>query len=57
MLHLISTSNQRGRAVSSADFPVVDWRGVGSDPAGNIYFHFEFFAPSPFRTGQRSPCK
>ena len=21
------------------------------------YFHFEFFAPSPFRTGQRSPCK
>ena len=28
------------------DFPVVDWRGGGSNPAGNIYFHFEFFAPS-----------
>ena len=36
---------------------VVDWRGVGSNPAGDIYFHFEFFAPSPFRTGQRSRCK
>ena len=35
----------------------MDWRGVGANPAGNIYFHFEFFAPSPFRTGQRSPCK
>ena len=22
-----------------------------------IYFHFEFFAPSPLRIGQRSPCK
>ena len=31
--------------------------GVGSNPAGSIYFNFEFFAPSPFRTGQRSPCK
>ena len=40
-----------------ADFPVVDWRGVGSNPAGNINFHFEFFAPSLFRTGQRSRCK
>ena len=39
------------------NFPVVDWRGVGSNPAGDIYFHFEFFAPSPFRTGQRSRCK
>ena len=35
----------------------MDWRGVGSNPAGDIYFHFEFFAPSPFRTGQRSRCK
>ena len=25
--------------------------------AGDIYFHFEFFAPSPFQTGQRSRCK
>ena len=39
------------------NFPVVDWRGVGSNPAGDIYFHFEFFAPSLFRTGQRSRCK
>ena len=31
--------------------------GVGSNPAGDIYFHFELFAPSPFRTGQRSRCK
>ena len=23
----------------------MDWRGVGSNPAGDIYFHFEFFAP------------
>ena len=30
---------------------------VGSNLAGDIYFHFEFFAPSPFRTGQRSRCK
>ena len=35
----------------------MDWRGVGSNPAGDVYFHFEFFAPSPFRTGQRSRCK
>ena len=40
-----------------SDFPVVDWRGVGSNPAGDIYFHFELFAPSPFWTGQRSQCK
>ena len=53
--HLIS--NQRGRAVESADFPVVDWRSVGSNTAGNIQFHFGFFAPSTFRTCQRSPCK
>ena len=39
------------------NFPVVDWLGVSSNPAGDIYFHFEFFAPSPFRTGQRSRCK
>ena len=39
------------------NFPIVDWRGVGSNPAGDIYFHFESFAPSPFRTGQRSRCK
>ena len=44
MLH--SISNQRGRAVEGADFPVVDWRGVGSNPTGNIYFYFYFFAPS-----------
>ena len=25
--------------------------------AGDIYFHSEFFAPSPFQTGQRSRCK
>ena len=31
--------------------------GVGSNPAGDIYSHFEFFAPSLFRTGQRSRCK
>ena len=43
MLHLIS--NQRGRVVLGAYFPVVDWRGVGSNPAGNIYFHFEFSLP------------
>ena len=33
------------------------WSGVGSNPTGDIYFHFAFFAPSPFRTGQWSPCK
>ena len=27
---------------------------MGLNLAGDIYFHFEFFAPSPFRTGQRS---
>ena len=30
---------------------------ICSNPAGNIYFHFEIFAPSPFRTGQRNRCK
>ena len=35
----------------------MDWRGVGSNPAGDIYFDFEFVAPSPFRTGQQSHCK
>ena len=30
---------------------------MGSNPAGNRYFHFEFFAPSPFRTAQRGQCK
>ena len=30
-------SNQRGRAAQSADFPVVDWRGVDPNPAGNIF--------------------
>ena len=43
MLHLIS--KQRGRAVEGADIPVVDWRGVGSNPTGNIYFDFEFSLP------------
>ena len=36
---------QRGRAVYSADLSVVEWRGGGSNPAEDIYFHFEFFAP------------
>ena len=32
--------------------------GVGSNTAGDIYFHFEFFAPSaPFGTGKWIPCK
>ena len=31
----------------TADIPVVDGHGVGSNPAGIIYFHFDFFAPSP----------
>ena len=35
----------------------MDWRGVGSNPAGDICFHFEFFAPSLFRTDQLSRCK
>ena len=44
-------------ATLAADFPDVDWCGVGSKSAGNIYFHFEFFTPSPPRTGQRNPCQ
>ena len=43
MVHLIS--NQRGRAVSSADFPVLEWHGMGSYPTGNIYF-FIFSLPT-----------
>ena len=32
----------------------LSWSSVGSDPAGDLYFHhFEFFARSPFRTAQR----
>ena len=31
----------------------LSWGGV----ARHIYFHFEFFAPSPFRTSPRCPCK
>ena len=53
-LHHWSPSSPRGRAVQGATFPVVDWCGVGSNPTGDIYFHFGFFAPSRFRTGQRS---
>ena len=35
------------------------WRGVRGFvvPAGDIYFHFEFFNPSLFRTAQWIPCK
>ena len=38
-----------GRWISYCDLP-----GMGSNPAGDIYFHFEFFAPFPFQTAQRS---
>ena len=27
---------------------------MSSDPAGDIYFHFEFLAPCPLRTTQRN---
>ena len=56
-LNHLSSPSPRGRTVLGADFPVVDWRSVGSNPAGDIYFDFEFFAPSSFQTGQRSHCK
>ena len=32
-------------------------RGVGSNPAKDIYFYFKISAPFPFRTAQRNPCK
>ena len=40
----------------------LSWRGLAGCGFESrwrhiIYFHFEFFAPSPFRTGQRSRCK
>ena len=51
------SSKYRSRAVWSVVLLVVSWRGVGSNPAGDKYFHFEFFAPSaPFRTGKWMPC-
>ena len=31
--------------------------GMGSNPARDIYFLFEFFAPFPFIIVQQSPCK
>ena len=49
------SSMRRGQVVQSADLPVVAWRGVGSNPVGDIYLHFEF--PPPFRIGQQNPCK
>ena len=30
---------------------------MGSNPAGNIYFHFEFFALFPFLTAERNEIK
>ena len=46
MLHLIS--NQRGPSgLRRCNVPVVNWRGVGSNPAGDIYFHFEIFSLPP----------
>ena len=56
-LHMGIPCDKTFPGLRRCNFPVVDWRGVGSNPAGDIYFHFEFFAPSPFRTGQRSRCK
>ena len=29
-----------------AALPVAAWRGAGSNPAGDIYFHFEFSIPA-----------
>ena len=40
MFHMIS--NQRGRAVLGADFPVVDWRGV---PLETYIFILNFLLP------------
>ena len=44
-LNHCSPSSPCGRAVYSADFPVVDWIGVGSNPAGDIYFTLNFSLP------------
>ena len=41
-----STSRWLGRAVWGADSPVVEWRGVGSNPAGNIFILI-FSLPPP----------
>ena len=30
---------------------------MGSNPDGIIYFHFDFFAPSPFRTSHVNEIK
>ena len=37
-------SNQRRAVYLSADSPVLGWCGMGSNPPGEIYFHFEYFA-------------
>ena len=48
-------SNQRGRAVCCITGRGAEW--VGSNLARDIYFHFEFFNPSLFRTAQWITCK
>ena len=51
------SSRRHFQASLSANSPVVSRSGMGSNPAGDIYFHFEFFNPSLFRTAQWIPCK
>ena len=51
----------RGSIPGLATWIFRDWFSLASksrygwNTAGNIYFHFKFFAPSPFGTGQLSP--
>ena len=37
-----SPSSPPSRAVKGADFPVVDWRGVGSNPTGDTFSFWIF---------------
>ena len=48
LIHKLS-SRRRAREVEAADSPVMAWSGMGSNPAGDLYFYFDFFYPSLFR--------
>ena len=52
ILHLTSVA-ERSKARTFLSWTGVVWVRITLE----TYFHFEFFAPSPFRTGQRSWCK
>ena len=54
-INLLSVA-ERSKALFHWLLRGVAWRGVGLNPAGDIYFHFEFFNPSLLRTAEWIHC-